>query len=311
MSASPPLSPPDPPWLLELIARARGTDGQPPFSDQSLIDLRLGERDLLAIGELAAAIVSPTEAELVVDPDARGRGHGTALLSTVIDRSSAVRHAQGTPLLVWAHGDHPAARALATRFGFEPVRRLLQLRADLAVGPVSTGTFSTGTFSTGTFATGTMSTGSTAGDTTEFFRPGVDDAEWLALNARAFAHHPEQGSVSQADLDAIMAEPWFDASTFLVLRAARVMVGYCWLKVDPSTGSGTVGELYVVGVDPDHQREGLGRHLVTAGLSRLRELGIRSASLYVEADNVGAVKLYETFGFSQYSIDIQYALGDS
>jgi mycothiol synthase len=295
MSASPPLSPPDSPWLLELIARARATDGQPPFSDQSLIDLRLGERDLLAIDGIAAAIVSPTEAELVVDPDARGRGHGTALLSTVIDRAAALRQAQGKPqaqeppLLIWAHGDHAAARALAARFGFEPVRRLLQLRADVSASDVSTGS------------------------TTDYFRPGTDDAAWLALNARAFASHPEQGSVAQKDLDAIMAEPWFDPSTFLVLRDGDAMVGYCWLKVDrPSTGSGTaVGELYVVGVDPDHQREGLGRRLVAAGLSRLRELGIRSASLYVEADNVGAVKLYESFGFSQYSIDIQYAMGDS
>ena len=280
MSASPPLSPPDAPWLPALISRARDTDGQPPFSDQSLIDLRLGERELLSIDEIAAAIVSSTEAELVVDPDARGRGLGTALLRAVVDRS--LRQAEGTPLLIWAHGDHPAARALAARFGFSPVRRLLQLRAEVSAGEVSTGS------------------------TTDFFRPGIDDAAWLALNARAFAAHPEQGSVAQKDLDAIMAEPWFDASTFLVLREGDAMVGYCWLKVE-----GTVGELYVVGVDPDHQREGLGRRLVAAGLSRLRELGIRSASLYVEADNVGAVRLYESFGFSQYSIDIQYASGDS
>ena len=286
MSASPPLSPPDAPWLPALISRARDTDGQPPFSDQSLIDLRLGERELLSIDEIAAAIVSSTEAELVVDPDARGRGHGTALLRAVVDRSlrqaQGERQGQGTPLLIWAHGDHPAARALAARFGFSPVRRLLQLRAEVSADEVSTAS------------------------TTDFFRPGIDDAAWLALNARAFAAHPEQGSVAQKDLDAIMAEPWFDASTFLVLREGDAMVGYCWLKVE-----GTVGELYVVGVDPDHQREGLGRRLVAAGLSRLRELGIRSASLYVEADNVGAVRLYESFGFSQYSIDIQYASGDS
>jgi len=64
----------------------------------------------------------------------------------------------------------------------------------------------------------------------------------------------------------------------------------------------------VVGVDPDRQGEGLGRKLVGAGLARLASRGIRTAALYVEADNEPAVRLYRSFGFANHSIDIQYAL---
>ena len=131
----------------------------------------------------------------------------------------------------------------------------------------------------------------------------IDDADWLALNARAFASHPEQGSVSQSDLTDLTREPWFDADDFLLFRSNGTLIAYCWLKVEND-----VGEFYVVGVDPDRQGEGLGRKLVGAGLARLASRGIRTAALYVEADNEPAVRLYRSFGFANHSIDAQYAL---
>jgi len=293
MSDSPLPSAPEsalPAWIGELADRARSVDGQPPFSDQAIVDARRGERRVLAIGESAVALLAsatngPAEAEFVVDPDARRHGHGTALVETLITESAG-------ELLIWAHGDHPAARALAARFGLENVRTLLQLRAEVEV-------------STGTPlpepVDGQVSTRSTS---EESFRPGIDDADWLALNARAFASHPEQGSVSQSDLTDLTREPWFDADDFLLLRDENTaLIGYCWLKVEDG-----IGEFYVVGVDPDRQGAGLGRRLVAAGLARLASRGIRTAALYVEADNEAAVRLYRSFGFADHSVDIQYAL---
>jgi mycothiol synthase len=257
------------PFLDALIAQATWQDGQPPFSDQSLVAVRIGARDLLVLDEVAAAIVAPTEAEFVVMPDARGQGNGTIMLE-------AIMAATPGELLVWAHGDHPAARALARSHGFEPARVLLQLRAPV-VAPARA-------------------------DHVDAFRPGVDDVEWLRVNARAFADHPEQGGVRQADLDGLLREPWFNADDFLLLRDGDAVIGFCWLKVD-----GDVGEFYAVGVDPDRQGEGVGRRLMDAGFARLAARGIRTASLYVEADNVPALRLYRPLGFVDHSIDIQYA----
>ncbi len=265
----PNLSTPDLEILLRIAEAARAYDGQPPFSDQSLVDLRTGEREAILIADLAAAIVSPTEAEFVVAPDARGRGHGTALLERIIAGSTG-------ELRVWAHGDHPAARRLARSHDLGAVRELLQLRAPVPdVPPVRT----------------------------ERFRRGEDEESWLALNARAFALHPEQGSVSRADLDQLMSESWFSSDDFLVVRDGEEMIGFCWLKVEVE-----LGEFYVVGVDPARQREGLGRRLMDAGFARLAERGIRTASLYVEADNAPALHLYRSLGFVDHSVDIQYSL---
>jgi mycothiol synthase len=276
-----------PSWLPSLISRSLAVDGQPPFSDQALVDVRTGVRRVLALGAIGAALVGDGSAELVIDPDARGRGYGTSLLEAVVAHSQP-------GLLVWAHGDPPAARALAASHGFVAVRTLLKLelnedpkrpfRLDVPVPP--------GTSSRMGFIQG--------------FRRGTDDAAWLALNARAFATHPEQGRVTQRDLDELFAEPWFDAEDFLLLWDGETLIGYCWLKVNDPPSDKQSGEFYVVGVDPERQGEGLGRRLVRGGLARLDERGIRSASLYVEADNEPALALYRAFGFEQSSIDVQY-----
>ncbi len=257
-----------------MITRAIAADGQPPFSDQSLVDLRTGSRSLISV-DSAAAILGDGEAELVVDPDARGRGIGTKLLERIIADTSG-------DLLVWAHGDHSAARALAASHGLEPVRTLLQL-----VGPV-----------------GRAETRSTR--TTTAIRPfdtGADEDAWVALNAKTFAFHAEQGSVTRADLDELKSEDWFDAEDFLVAVDGDEMVGYNWLKVEHGRG-----EIYVIGVDPTRQGSGLGRALMAAGYARLADHGIHSVHLYVEGDNAPALALYRSLGFVDFSVDIQYRL---
>ena len=273
-------SPSVPDWVAGLADHATRIDGAPPFSDQSLIDLGDGHRELIALGTDAAAIITPdaAEAEFVVDPDARRRGLGEQLLTTLLERS-------GSTLRVWAHGDHPAARILAARHGLAPVRTLLQLRAEVPPKTVSEAESAAGR------------PGRVAA-----FRPGIDDAAWLAVNAAAFAAHPEQGKLTQRDLDAREAEDWFETGDFLLLWDGDELIGFCWLKVD-----GGIGEFYAVGIAPNRQGEGLGRVLVEAGFARLADRGIRTSNLYVEADNEPALRLYRSFGFGDYTVDVQYA----
>jgi len=283
-----------PDWFDMLIQRSARADGQPPFSDGSLVELATGRRRLLAIGDVAAALYTPGEAEFVVDPDARRHGHGTELLEHLLGLDAGLK--------VWAHGDHKGARALAASHGLEPVRELLQLRATVTE-PVEGAHADSGASTisaTATAVDGASTSSATAA--TGAFAVGRDEDAWLELNARAFASHPEQGAVNRADLDVLMAEPWFDADDFLLMRDGDAIVGYCWLKVEHG-----IGEFYAVGVSPDRQGEGLGRRLVEAGLGRLAERGIRDARLYVEADNAPAVALYRSYGFDDHSIDIQYA----
>ncbi|HEY0248087.1 MAG TPA: mycothiol synthase [Gryllotalpicola sp.] len=264
-----------------------------PFNEQTGFDVADGSRRLFALFgtpekiRVGSAVLGRGELDLHISPEFRAAGLGAEAARRLLEL------AEPGPLSAWSHGDHPAARALAARFGFTATRTLLQLRLE----PIP----STDGLSHASATHSAPSTQRPAELST--FSAGDDDAEWLALNARVFAWHPEQGGMTQQDLDERMAEPWFAASDFLIARADDgAMIGYNWLKVE-----GAEGEIYVVGVAPEASGQGIGRALMAAGLARLRERGCTAATLYTEADNVAAVRLYRSLGFVDEHVDVQYS----
>ncbi len=183
----------------------------------------------------------------------------------------------------WLRAASPERHELARSLGLRAARRVVQLRVPLPLldaPPVDLELHA--------------------------FRPGVDDAEWLEVNRRAFATHPDQGLLEQADLDARMAEPWFDPSGFLVHRDEDgSMDGFCWTR-EHRDGSPEMGEIYVIGVRPDRHGLGLGRQLTVAGLDHLAGRGLEVGMLYAESDNTAALGLYEQLGFTVHHEDVAY-----
>ena len=151
------------------------------------------------------------------------------------------------------------------------------------------------------------------GVTVHAFRPGRDEDAWLRVNARAFATHPEQGRMSRTDLDLREKEPWFDPAGFLLAWRGDpddggVLLGSHWTKVHPAGDAADepIGEVYVLGIDPDAQGLRLGRALTDLGLAYLRGRGLEQVLLYVEEDNTAAVRLYEGRGFRRFSVDVSW-----
>jgi mycothiol synthase len=139
------------------------------------------------------------------------------------------------------------------------------------------------------------------------FEPGRDDAEWLAVNNRAFAGHPDQGDWHLSTLHDRMAEDWFDPSLFLLAVDDDGIAGYNWLKRHPARPPDPeLGEIYVIGVDPRAQGTGLGRALAIAGLHAIHERGAAVGMLFCAADNAGALALYRSLGFSVHRTDRAY-----
>ncbi|MBB2986739.1 mycothiol synthase [Terracoccus luteus] len=237
-------------------------------------------------GAVTADGPEPPAAELVVDPGARRRGVGTALLQALPPEVRLWSHAAG------AAGD--VASAFASARGLEPVRSLHVMARSLVDGP---------------------SWGAPdvpEGFAVRTFEPGRDEDRWVAVNAAAFAHHPEQGGLTRADLEERMAQPWFDAAGFLLVTPGGDpdrIAAFHWTKVDPPEGD--VGEVYVVGVHPGEQGHGLGRVVTVLGLDHLAGRGLREVELYVDEDNVAAVRTYTRLGFVDREVHRQFARRDA
>ncbi|WP_413800003.1 mycothiol synthase [Streptomyces iranensis] len=279
--------------VLRLIAESARADGQQAVSEQGRLQLR-GRREgvrHLVLREPSGELVGyaqledtdPVEApaaELVVHPGHRGQGHGRALGVTLLRES-------GKRLRIWAHGGHASARHLAQVLGLTLFRELRQMRRPL--GSLAELGLPEPTFPEAV--------------TVRTFRPGADDAAWLAANAAAFAHHPEQGSLTQRDLDDRKGEPWFDPEGFFLAERGGEIVGFHWTKAHAEE---RLGEVYVVGVRPDAQGGGLGKALTSIGLRHLAARGLPTAMLYVDADNFAAVAVYERLGFVTHETDLMY-----
>ena len=265
--------------LLAIAARALDVDGVDPLNEASRLALNAGHvgRVHVAVKEgttVVAAAYADNDApvELVVDPDHRRRGHGAALLTRLLDAGET---------RFWAHGDLPAAQALAAAKNLEPARTLLVLRLenDSAAEPERV----------------------PDGVTIRAFEPGDVDAI-VRVNGRAFASHPEQGAMDRADFEQRASSDWFDPAGLFVAERDGEIVGFHWTKVEHGTG-----EVYVVGVDPSEQGSGLGTALTVRGLRHLHESGIRTVDLYVEGDNDPALAVYRRLGFTEHARDVLYS----
>lgn len=280
-----------------LLERAHSTDGVEAFSEAFVKELDrpkdhihwalLTDDTLTAL----AALAPDGSAELVVEPSARGNGDGTQLAEAVL----GARPAAG----LWAHGDLPAARALAAHLSLKPTRELLVMSVE---GDALARISHSGATSRA------LADAADAGEVVELSysesverwgREAVEQA-WLEVNNDAFSWHPEQGGWDIAALHEAMDTTWFDPDGIRFLWSGDsagskvpALAGFHWTK----RHSPNVGEVYVVGLSSHFRGRGFGDPLMRAGLEHLVAGGAEQVLLYVEADNEPAVCRYESLGF--------------
>ncbi len=290
--------------VLDLISTATDHDGIPPIAEHVLLHLRHGgdKADSHIIScdgpkviayahlDLTDEVEGPS-VELVVHPAFRHHGHAQEILEFAKEKA-------GSRLRLWSHGDSKDSRKLASSNGFKRMRTVIQMRRSLVEAlPQVNESIEVRTF-----------------------LPGIDDEEWVALNNRIFIDHPDQGEWNLEDLRIRTREGWFDPSGFFVATENGKMIAFCWTKIHGGhshshSGEGEhhdhdpIGEIYIMGVDPEHAGKGLGKALALTALRYLRQNANFSAMLYVDSDNQPALALYKSLGFSEFGRDVMYRLG--
>lgn len=218
-----------------------------------------------------------------VEPAYRGRGIGSALLAANEERARALAAAQRpdrpTALGASAAEGRPGA-ALLTRAGYDVVRWFL-----------------------------------------EMVRPHLDDVEEVPLpdgielrpvtpeqhvtvwraNREAFRDHWGGSDESEEAMQRLLDDPDTDTSLWLTAWDGNDIAGGVWNMIFPEENRalglrrGWLGSVYT---RRPWRRRGLARALISRSLLLLRERGMTSAALGVDAANpTGALGLYEAAGF--------------
>jgi mycothiol synthase len=255
------------------------------LNEQACLQLKYrGLRDAsLWLGDGGFALLHGQILDLAVHPEARGKGIGTELAQLALTGTSKVE--------AWSHADHPAAAKIATKLGIARERELRIMSRPTSL-PLADPVIP-------------------AGMAVRTFEP-ADEEQLLAVNAHAFAHHPEQGHMSSEDFRERVNEAWFDpAGLFLAVpddaeeTGDRTILGFHWTKVHRDEKP-PYGEVYVVATNPKAAGRGLGGVLTNIGLRHLATEGVGEVILYVDGDNDPAIAVYTRQGFTTVRTEVQY-----
>ncbi len=202
-----------------------------------------------------------------------------SLWPALLQRLSPDAAGNRTSVWVWAKPSFVWHNRFAEASGLAPARSLNQMRAGLPVELQAI--------------------------PTRAFVPERDTEALRQVNNRAFAHHPDQGHQSAEQFQARLSQPWVDPEGIRLFEIEGRLAGFCWTKIHHNPN---LGEIYVIGIDPEFHGRGLGKPMTAAGLAWLHDQGLQTAMLYVEADNEPAMRTYIGLGFHTVRTDRSWKL---
>ena len=225
---------------------------------------------------LTLVVPEPALGRVIVEgsvrPDARGRGHGRALLAAALDHGCAlgarIAHASALP-------DQTDALGLFQAAGFEEVKRQWQMRLDL-----------------GDFVLRDVDT---SYETAEM-RPGEESIMTTLQNA-AFGESWGFAPNVPEEIAYRVRMAGSAPGDVLFLRVAGEPAAYCWTRLEPTNDGGALGIIWMIGSDPAKRGLGLGRAMINESIRALADRGSDAIELTVYADNDPAVGLYRSVGF--------------
>jgi len=184
--------------------------------------------------------------------------------------------------------DDAPARTLFSEMGFKFARRFLELRLDLSEVHLPKINQNASLL--------------------RRLRRGEED-KLVQIQNRSFANTWGYSPNTLEEIIYRMSLPNCSPEDIILACDADEPIGFCWTKVDfggHKAIGGHKGRIYMLGVNQDHRRKGVGKQVLLAGLSHLKSKGIRSVELTVDNENKAACALYRAVGFEVRTSSIWY-----
>jgi mycothiol synthase len=216
----------------------------------------------------------------------RHRGAGHALMAWII---AEARLRGAREIQTWIPEERMSHEFLKD-CGFSVVRYYFKMRASLDDIPVTPQPFSVEIIP---FASG-------------------NEEMLLDVHNRGFAGGWDYSSFTMEELEEWKRQSIYDPEgIFLALHSGKA-VGFCIVFMDReyvvNTGD-RVAYVSDLACDPDYRILGIGSHLLSRAAMYARERGMEALELDVDADNPGALHVYESMGFRRKKKSVTYRRG--
>jgi mycothiol synthase len=214
----------------------------------------------------------------LVHPQHRKKGIATDLFA------HAIQHARQAGLKVaqiCIPQTNTAGKNLIKRLGFQFIRRFIGMEIDLTTSPLPVITPATYTI--------------------DHLQPGEEQLLTDIQNrsfADAWGFNPNTTEEITYRVNLNSCTPQDIIMAYLGDRP----IGYCWTRrfvEKRATSENAKGEIHMLGVDPDYRNQGVGRNVLLAGLSHLKDKGIMLIELTTDGEDPVAFRLYESIGFQE------------
>lgn len=104
--------------------------------------------------------------------------------------------------------------------------------------------------------------------------------------------HSMMSAITERMRERIETTLGWENADYLVARCGGKIVAVSGVAAEHWTGQNLLTGICVL---PEHQRKGLGRHLLGLSLLRLKGMGLRQAQVYTEAGSLADRKIYPLF----------------
>ena len=260
----------------------RNIMGRPGYTPEQ--DLFVAETAGDVVGYLdinAETKIDRTVLEILVLPEHRRQGIARELYWQAVPQ---VKSTGAKVAHVNVREDNATGRLVLEKSGCSPVRRFYELTVDLAVVPEPS-------------------------TPAEFIiRPLQEGEEAVLAELQNRAYAGSWGYNPNTIEDIVYATSTTSNTREGICLALDkdIPIGYFWVRTEYIEHDKRQGRLAMLGVDPDYQGKGIGRVLLLAGLSCLKDRGLQVARLTVDSDNLAANTLYRSIGFRKSDTSLWY-----